>query len=49
MGDSTAPTGERARAQMVNMRAAILFEKVLTNSDANGSGRIVIPKVGRHA
>lgn len=30
---------------MLSMGTAVLFEKVLTGSDASGNGRIVIPKV----
>lgn len=36
---------EQAKAKLAELEATIFFEKVLTNSDASGSGRIVIPKV----
>ena len=39
------PSKEDANAKLLAMGTTILFEKVLTTSDANGSGRIVIPKV----
>lgn len=36
---------EEAKATLEKIEATVFFEKVLTNSDAGGSGRIVIPKV----
>lgn len=36
---------EEAKRRLQELGATIMFEKVLTTSDANGSGRIVIPKV----
>lgn len=39
------PSAEVARARLSQMGARVLFEKTLTSSDANGAGRIVIPKV----
>ncbi|KAI7843626.1 hypothetical protein COHA_002866 [Chlorella ohadii] len=35
---------EGAKAALKAMGGSILFEKVLTSSDANGTGRLVIPK-----
>jgi hypothetical protein len=35
---------ESAKAALKAMGGSILFEKVLTSSDANGTGRLVIPK-----
>ncbi|KAI3431438.1 hypothetical protein D9Q98_004490 [Chlorella vulgaris] len=37
-------TKEEAKAALRGMGATLLFEKVLTTSDVNGSGRLVIPK-----
>lgn len=34
-----------AGKQLADLQATYLFEKVLTSSDANGQGRIVVPKV----
>lgn len=50
MGDMSSKKGEtpsrdEAMAKLLSMGTDILFEKVLTTSDANGHGRIVIPKV----
>ena len=36
---------EDAKKLLQELGATIMFEKVLTTSDASGSGRIVIPKV----
>ena len=36
---------EEAKKLLQELGATIMFEKVLTTSDASGSGRIVIPKV----
>lgn len=35
-----------AKARMSALSAIVMFEKVLTQSDTSGSGRLVIPKVG---
>jgi len=37
---------EDAKARMGALSAIVMFEKVLTQSDTSGSGRLVIPKVG---
>jgi hypothetical protein len=33
---------------LADLGAVVFFEKSLTSSDASGSGRVVIPKVGQH-
>jgi hypothetical protein len=46
MVDTQLPFTKDGALKMLEERGAtVLFEKVLTTSDASGSGRIVIPKV----
>ncbi|EFN53928.1 hypothetical protein CHLNCDRAFT_53437 [Chlorella variabilis] len=44
MAGAAKHTNESARAALQAMGGSILFEKVLTSSDVNGTGRLVIPK-----
>ena len=39
--------GSKIGKSLSELGATLLFEKVLTTSDANGQGRIVVPKASR--
>lgn len=39
--------GPKIGKSLSELGATLLFEKVLTTSDANGQGRIVVPKASR--